>query len=85
MAYDYMREREAIFTEEGQCMFLAIRDNIQSKLKIAGAIRGQEAISVVTGSSWAMMACVERLVELKELREIPTEGAWQHKVFVAGY
>lgn len=82
--YNYQSERAAIFTEDGQKMFLSIRDNVQRLLKTAGAVRMQEAIAGQTGSSWQMLACVDRLVELNEIREITAPGvAGQWRVFVS--
>ena len=81
--YNYEKERSLIFTEEGQEVFLKIRDNISDLLLNSGAVRMGEAISGTTGDSWLMLACVDRLVELKEIREV-TDGnvAGQHRVFV---
>lgn len=60
--YDYKKERKYVFTEEGQVVFLEIRDRVNNLLKTAGAVRMFEA----TGGacSWERMACVDRLVEL---------------------
>jgi len=68
-------------------MFLAIRDKTHRLLKLAGAVRMEEAISGCgqSGScSWDMLACVDRLVELGEIWEI-TNGdvAGQDRVFVS--
>ena len=82
--YNYQEIKPSLFTEQGQVMFLKVRDNVQELLKTAGAVRMQEAISGCTGSSWDMLACVDRLVELKEIREITGDDvAGQHRVFVA--
>jgi hypothetical protein len=81
--YSYKTEREKIFTEQGQVMFLSIRDRVHELLKTAGAVRMDRAISGQTGSSWEMLACVDRLVELGEIKEITglnTPG--QYRVFV---
>lgn len=85
MPYIYEEQRPEIFTESGQRMFIKIRDNAQQLLKKAGAARMQE---LMTGcgcvDSWHMLACVDRLVELGEIREIPQERcAGQHRIFVA--
>lgn len=83
--YEYQKERAGIFTESGQITFLRIRDKVKNLLKLAGAVRMGEAISGVGGgSSWTFLACVDRLVELGEIREI-TKGdiAGQDRVFVA--
>jgi hypothetical protein len=85
MSYDYLAERPKLFTEDGQVMFLKIRDNTKRLLTQAGAVRCQEATSGTAGDSWMMLACVDRLVELGELREITRDQgvAGQHRVFVA--
>lgn len=81
--YKYSEAKPRLFTEDGQKMFLAIRDNVHRLLKLAGAVRMEEAMCG-GGSSWDMLACVDRLVELGEIREI-TNGdvAGQHRVFVS--
>ena len=82
--YDYQTEKSKIFTEDGQETFLKIRDKVQQLLKQSGAVMMQNAISGVTGDSWLHLACVDRLVELKEIQEITKENvAGQHRVFVA--
>lgn len=84
--YKYDEQKQAIFTEEGQKMFLSIRDRVKRLLKTSGAVRMQEAISGETGSSWEMLACVDRLVELNELKELTGNNvAGQYRVFVASY
>lgn len=85
MAYDYATERPRIFTEDGQSMFLKIRDATKYLLESAGAARFQEITRKVTGDSWMMIACVDRLVELGEIREItaPSSVAGQNRVFVS--
>jgi len=81
--YNYEKERADIFTEDGQIMFLKIRDQVKKLLKQAGAVRAAEAMREATGNSWTMLACLDRLVELKEIREITDETALgQYRVFV---
>ena len=82
MSYNYQTERKEIFTEEGQVLFLKIRDKARECLRIAGAVMMEKLIYNNVGSSWTMMACVDRLVELKELREItPSNCIGQYRVF----
>lgn len=85
MSYNYATERARIFTEGGQVMFLEIRDNAAQLIQLAGAARFQEITRSVTGDSWMMIACVDRLVELNELHEVTEAGsvAGQYRVFVA--
>lgn len=81
--YNYENEKAEIFTEQGQRMFLTIRDTASALIKKAGAARMQEIISGCCGSSWTMLACVDRLVELGEIREIKQDMvAGQHRIFV---
>lgn len=82
--YEYSKQKQYVFTEEGQKTFLGIRDNVRQLLQKGGAVRMQEAIATFGISSWDAMACVDRLIELEEIREItkgvPTPG--QYRVFV---
>lgn len=85
--YSYTEMRPLLFTEDGQVLFLQIRDRVNALLKTSGAVRMEEAIRESTGDTWQMLACVDRLVELGELREITggdIQVAGQHRVFVSG-
>ena len=85
MSYDYKTEKKSLFTDEGQKMFLRIRDWAHATLRTAGAFRMQEAMSGVTGDTWQMLACVDRLVELGEVKELAQpDCVGQHRVFVKG-
>ena len=87
MSYNYKAQKPALLTDEGQRAFLAVRDNVQRLLKLAGAVRVGEAINCERGpsDSWELLACFDRMVELGELREISPPGcASQHRVFVSG-
>ena len=85
MAYNYSSEKAELFTDGGQRMFIKIRDQVLRLLGIAGAVRMQEAISNIGGDSWQMLACVDRMVELGELRELTnSDVVGQYRVFVKG-
>jgi hypothetical protein len=80
--YEYQAEKQRIFTDEGQKMFLKIRDKVHNTIKIAGAIRMDSAIAGNSGTTWEMMACVDRLIELKEIVEVSQDGcAGQYRIF----
>ncbi len=82
--YNYQTEKPKIFTEEGQVMFLTIRDNVKRLLKEAGAVMMVNALKGAAGDDWVRIACVDRLVELNEIREITkVDVAGQYRVFVA--
>lgn len=85
MSYDYGTERPRLFTDSGQRMFLQVRDAAAKLIKEAGAARCQEILRGVTGDSWQMLACVDRLIELGEIREIvqPAGVPGQYRIFVA--
>lgn len=84
--YNYQKEKHRIFTEEGQEMFLKIRDKAHRLIEQSGAVTMQKVISGISGVSWVQMACVDRLVELKELKEITGENtSGQNRVFVLPY
>lgn len=83
MSYDYKTERKELFTEDGHVMFIKIRDTVKTLLHSAGAFRMQEALRNCSGSSWTMLACVDRLVELGEIREVTPQNscAGQYRIF----
>lgn len=84
MSYNYQTQRDVVFTEEGQRMFLTIRDKAHELLALSGAVMSIK-LMCVTGNVWDMSACIDRLVELGELREITgSDVAGQHRVFVKG-
>lgn len=76
--YVYEQEKAALFTDEGQRVFLAIRDRPHYLLKEAGAFRADALMKVGGfGSSYTFL-----LVELKEITCLGPEGRWaQHKVY----
>lgn len=70
MPYSYEKERDSLFTDEGQRMFLKIRDHVSDILNRSGAVQLEKAIDCVSGDSWMMLACIDRMVELGELKEV---------------
>lgn len=82
--YIYESQRKNIFTEQGQEMFIKIRDKAKSLLATAGSFRMDAIMSSCTGDTWDMLACVDRMVEMGELKEITPENvSGQHRVFVS--
>lgn len=47
--YNYPKMKPEVFTEQGQVMFLRIRDGIQKAFDIAGAVRMEEAMKFAGG------------------------------------
>ena len=86
MSYDYATQRKTVFSEGGQKMFLAIRDKAKELLAASGAATSQK-LMCTSGDTWHMLACVDRLVELGELLEVPNphSRAGQHRIFIAPY
>ena len=87
MSYQYATERAEVFTESGQLMYVAIRDNAIRMLKLSGAVTCGKLTNAigVSGSSWTMLACVDRLAELGEIVLVPRPGyATQDQVYVRG-
>lgn len=81
--YNYEKMKEELFTDKGQQKFIKVRDKVFDLLDKAGAVRIQEVLSSVGGDAWLVLACFDRMVEWKELKEI-TSGttAGQYRVFV---
>lgn len=84
MSYNYKTQKPNLFTEEGQILFLKIRNNVFEMLSHSGAVMSYYAWSDCTGDSWDMLACLDRMIELGEIREI-THGdvPGQSRVFIA--
>lgn len=84
--YSYEQMRPSLFTDDGQRMFLKIRDHVQALLRVSGAVTLEKAMQGAQGDSWTLIACVDRLVELGELREIEARPALtgQYRIFVKG-
>lgn len=77
--YDYKTQRRELFTEEGQVVFLKVRDQVKRLLDKAGAFRFS-AIEIQR-DTWTTLACVERMVELEEIVELPRQCWAQYRVF----
>lgn len=86
MSYSYPTERPWLFTDEGQRVFLRFRDKALAHLRVTGAFTGGCAIHWAEGAgdSFKMVACVDRLVELGEVRKVEqtTRVSSQGEVFV---
>lgn len=82
--YNYEHERPKLFTDDGQRLFLKIRDNCQRLMKLAGAARLGNIIAGNMDEPFVKLACVDRLVELGEIRCLSPENvAGQDRVFVS--
>jgi hypothetical protein len=86
MSYRYEDQRPYVLTDGGQRVLLTMRDKAERCIKLGGAVRSLELMSVGGGGdTWQLMACVDRLVELNYLQEITDDKvAGQHRVFTAG-
>jgi hypothetical protein len=79
--YNYETEKPKLFTDEGQRMFLRVRDHAHKLHQAAGCFTVENAMSKAGGGdSWTMLACVDRLVELGEFKYISKTGATQNWV-----
>lgn len=84
MSYRYEDHRAVVFSEDGQVQFLEIRDKARALIEQSGAVMSGKLM--VSGDTWHSLACIDRLVELKELIEIPNtwSSAGQHRLFIGG-
>lgn len=82
MSYNYTDLRPKLFTEDGQVLFLEMRDRAKKIIAHAGAARMDAIMQGSTGDTWLMLACVDRMVELGELKEVPSPStAGQYRIF----
>ena len=75
MTYKYEDERANLFTEDGQVLFLAVRDAANQLLTIAGAFKADRALDAAVkklgvATNWGAYAVLDRMVELDELKEV---------------
>lgn len=84
MSYSYQMERPWLFTENGQECLLKARDQAFKLLDEAGAFVAFSALKGVNyGDTWRALALLDRMVELKDIREVTPLGvAGQDRVFV---
>lgn len=74
MSYKYYEERAKLFTEEGQRSFLKVRDKAFELLKVSGAFEAGKVIGEA-GDWWVGLACLDRMVEIGDLRKL-NEDRW---------
>ena len=83
--YSYANQRAEVFSESGQVIFLKVRDNARRLFKLAGAVRMTELVADCSGSNWTILACVDRMEELGEIRRADDgKCATQNQVYVRG-
>lgn len=82
--YKYEDEKPGLLTDEGQRMFIRGRDTVLLDLDVKDPVLMEKAMACFkTSSNWTQMACVDRMVEIGDLREIAREAeVAQHRVFV---
>lgn len=85
MSYTYDKYRADVLTDEGQRMFLKMRDHTRHLLTEAGAVRADRMMQGAGGGdSWLMLACIDRMVELGEIRDVTGQASHiQDRVYVA--
>ncbi len=82
MSYIYAEQRDKLFTDDGQRMFLQFRDNVNRLIATAGAVRMDQAMTGLKGEVWMMLACADRMLELGEMIEVSLpNSAGQHRIF----
>lgn len=75
MAYKYEELKEFIFTDEGQRLFLKVRDKLAGLLNMSGAASIGTVLDGIIGDSWEKLACIDRLIELGEIVNISPENS----------
>jgi hypothetical protein len=85
MSYNYELEKQQIFTDKGQIEFIKVRDSAMRLLDQAGAFMMFFPFKNigVNGDSWKMMAYIDRMVEIGDIKEVTSmEYTGQHRVFI---
>lgn len=85
MSYRYETEKPKLLTDEGQQMVMKAWDNARVLLEKAGAFMSFSPLkNIHYGDSFTAMAILDRLVELKYIKEITgTQVAGQDRIFIS--
>ena len=77
----YEKEKPKLFTEERQEEFLRIRDNVMDRIRKNGVVMVGKVLS---WDSWFVLACIDRLIEIGEIHEVPNPYSdfVQHRILV---
>ena len=87
MSYNYAAEKPKLFTDEGQRAVMSASINAHKLIDSAGAFMAFKClVDVKYDDTFMAMAILDRLVELRVIREVTGPGAWgQHRVFAAAF
>lgn len=81
--YNYYDYKQRLMTEKGQELLFAALRGIRKACETAGACRAFSGlVDVDYGDTFTAMAILDRLIELKEIREVTVGVAGQDRVFV---
>ena len=86
--YKYEDEKSRLFTDEGQRVLFKVRDNFKELETVSGAIKASKLMAQTTnyGDTYLFLACMDRLVEIGEIKEITdSETIAQNKVYIRIY
>lgn len=83
--YNYQEQKPKLFTEAGSVAFTSVRDKAKYLLNQSGAVMMDKLLTAPNiGDTWLALACVDRMVELGELKELTDDKvAGQHRVFIS--
>ena len=83
MAYNYNEQKHELFTEDGIDILMKVKENINTKCDVAGAVMLNKLLDGVTGDTFTMLAAIDYLIEKGELREVtPPDTRGQERVYV---
>ncbi len=84
--YRYEDFKDWIFGDEGQRAIIEARDHAFELFRVAGAALGDRIVSTCCAcDSWKQQAILERLVELKSIRQVdkgPPDGSPLCRIYV---
>lgn len=82
MTYNYEAEKPYVMSDAGQRELLAMLDRAREHASLSGATTTFALMRRMTGSSWEMLAIIDRLVECGYLREVGAGWRSDDKVYV---
>lgn len=81
--YNYETQKQKLFTDEGFHATTRTLQEAEEKLSESGAFRFDK-LKIHAVDSFTQIAIIDYLVEKKYIKEVPTNGLTQHRIFTFG-
>lgn len=82
--YKYEDLKDKVSSLEGLTLFFQVKEIVDNFLKLTSAFQMRSVLAKISGDSWLIMACVDRLKELGHIKELTDGNVFgQYRTFIA--